>query len=116
MASVKVMTDITDVFMISIDSKIDPDTLKRIYESRQNNIPIYEETTLDSIALVNRSSAASRDSLDSKSCRVKRFVGILPARSYIFIDPKGRPSSRQTFPIPELMGLMQMQRPFVTSH
>ena len=70
------MTPIDKVFMLSIDTKLDHDTMKRIYDSGHSRVPIYEEIN---VQVMTEDAEAKKLSpvLPLKSEKVKKIVGIL---------------------------------------
>ena len=70
------MTPIDKVFMLSIDTKLDHDTMKKIYDSGHSRVPIYEEIN---VQVMTEDAEAKRLSpvLPLKSEKVKKIVGIL---------------------------------------
>ncbi|KAI0364646.1 DUF21-domain-containing protein [Pilatotrama ljubarskyi] len=92
------MTPINDVFMLSIDAKLDYETLRKICLTGHSRIPVYEEVEIPVprlVAKVNISEAdidapASRLSLDGRqqqTQKVKKIVGILLVKQCVLLDP-----------------------------
>ncbi|KAI0349379.1 DUF21-domain-containing protein [Trametes cingulata] len=92
------MTPIKDVFMLSIDAKLDYETLRKICLTGHSRIPVYEEVEIPVprlVAKVNISEAdldasASRLSLDGRqqqTQKVKKIVGILLVKQCVLLDP-----------------------------
>ena len=92
------MTPIKDVFMLSIDAKLDYETLRKICLTGHSRIPVYEEVEIPVprlVAKVNISEAdfdatASRLSLDghqTKTQKVKKIIGILLVKQCVLLDP-----------------------------
>ncbi|KAI0764165.1 hypothetical protein BD413DRAFT_641282 [Trametes elegans] len=92
------MTPIKDVFMLSIDARLDHETLRKICLTGHSRIPVYEEVEIPVpklVATVNISEAdldvsASRLSLDGrqqKTQKVKKIVGILLVKQCVLLDP-----------------------------
>jgi len=78
------MTPIKDVFMLSIDTKLDYDTLRQICLTGHSRVPVYEEVEVPTSKVVAaRNKAGSgiapltRVSEDGKFMTVRRIVGIL---------------------------------------
>lgn len=78
------MTPIKDVFMLSIDAKLDYDTLRRISATGHSRIPVYEEVDVSISKVVQaRNKAGSmlapftQVSEDGKSLTVRKIIGIL---------------------------------------
>ncbi|KAI0739436.1 hypothetical protein C8Q80DRAFT_1198681 [Daedaleopsis nitida] len=92
------MTSIKDVFMLSIDAKLDYETLRKVCLTGHSRIPVYEEVEIPVprlVAKVNISEAdfdasASRLSLDgrqTKTQKVKKIIGILLVKQCVLLDP-----------------------------
>jgi metal transporter CNNM len=64
------MTPISDVFMLSIDSLLDYDLLKKICLTGHSRVPVFEE-------------------FDVNGNKVKKIVGILLVKQCVLLDPKG---------------------------
>ena len=96
------MTPIKDVFMLSIDAKLDYETLRKICLTGHSRIPVYEEVEIPVprlVAAINISEAdlvdatASRLSLDGRQQRtqkVKKIIGILLVKQCVLLDPNGK--------------------------
>jgi len=80
------MTPINDVFMLSIDSKLDYETLRKICATGHSRVPVYEEVEVPTSGVIEaRNKAGSgiatlpssdvKDG-DDKTMMVKRIVGI----------------------------------------
>lgn len=65
------MTPISEVFMLSIESRLDYELLKRICLTGHSRVPVFEEVDLPGGA------------------RVKKIVGILLVKNCVLLDPKG---------------------------
>ncbi|KAJ7078866.1 hypothetical protein B0H15DRAFT_1000258 [Mycena belliarum] len=76
------MTPIEDVFMLSIDSSLDYDLLKKIVATGHSRIPVYEEIDAPVAARVGdgKPSAAPE--------KVKKILGILLVKQLVLLDPK----------------------------
>ena len=95
------MTPIKDVFMLSIDAKLDYETLRKICLTGHSRIPVYEEVEIPVprlVAQVNISEAdlmdatGTRLSLDGRQTRtqkVKKIIGILLVKQCVLLDPNG---------------------------
>ncbi|KAI6024417.1 hypothetical protein EDC04DRAFT_2900050 [Pisolithus marmoratus] len=68
------MTPIEDVFMLSIDSRLDYDLLKKICLTGHSRVPVYEEVDVP---------------LDSsgRTEKVKKIIGILLVKHCVLLDP-----------------------------
>jgi len=81
------MTPIKDVFMLSIDSKLDYKTLRRICATGHSRVPVFEEVEVPASAAIEArnkagSAVATLPSPDGKEgggkmMKVKRIIGIL---------------------------------------
>ncbi|TFK68901.1 DUF21-domain-containing protein [Pluteus cervinus] len=68
------MTPIDNVFMLSIDSKLDSDLLKEICLTGHSRVPVYEEVDIP----------VSKEGTQ----KVKKIVGILLVKQCVLLDPK----------------------------
>ncbi|KAF8639302.1 hypothetical protein AX17_001583 [Amanita inopinata Kibby_2008] len=76
------MTPIDDVFMLSIDSKLDYDLLGKICQTGHSRVPVYEE-----IDVPVYDSNGNKDNYQ-RTRRVKRILGILLVKHCVLLDPK----------------------------
>ncbi|KAL1745106.1 hypothetical protein HDZ31DRAFT_82171 [Schizophyllum fasciatum] len=67
------MTPIKDVFMLSIDSKLDYETLKKITETGHSRVPVYEEVDITVGP--------------GKTQKAKRILGIFLVKQCVLLDP-----------------------------
>lgn len=70
------MTPIEDVFMLSINSKLDYELLRKICLTGHSRIPVYEEIDLPVIG-------------GTGTIKVKKVIGILLVKNCVLLDPKG---------------------------
>ena len=75
------MTPIKDVFMLSIDSKLDYETLREICATGHSRVPVYEEVEVPTSGVIEArnkagTAVAALPSSDGKTMMVKRIVGI----------------------------------------
>ena len=69
------MTPIKDVFMLSIDAKLDYETLKKITETGHSRVPVYEEVDIPVGP--------------GKAQKAKRILGIFLVKQCVLLDPNG---------------------------
>ncbi|KAG6886863.1 hypothetical protein C0995_003873 [Termitomyces sp. Mi166 len=74
------MTPIEDVFMLSIDSKLDYDLLKKIVQTGHSRVPVYEEIEVQ--VPVSTLGATERTQ------KVKKILGMLLVKQCVMLDPK----------------------------
>ncbi|KAH9946596.1 DUF21-domain-containing protein [Amylocystis lapponica] len=93
------MTPIKDVFMLSIDAKLDYKTLYKICETGHSRIPVYEEVEIPVSRLVSGkvfaepgNTAAGPDNAfstaPSEMRKVHKIIGILLVKQCVLLDPK----------------------------
>ncbi|KAH8093859.1 hypothetical protein BXZ70DRAFT_367149 [Cristinia sonorae] len=83
------MTPIEKVFMLSIDSKLDQATMKRIYETGHSRVPVFEDIEVPVVSASETQSAqTSTGELPIKTQQVKKIVGILLVKQCLMLDPK----------------------------
>ncbi|KAI0791362.1 hypothetical protein C8Q75DRAFT_865088 [Abortiporus biennis] len=104
------MTPIDKVFMLSIDAKLDYETLRQVCLTGHSRIPVYEEVEVPVATLVavgaldpkdapgytSPDSFSLRPSLDGKKTsssasqmhKVKKIIGILLVKQCVLLDPK----------------------------
>ncbi|CAK5265731.1 unnamed protein product [Mycena citricolor] len=75
------MTPIENVFMLSIDARLDYDLMKKIVASGHSRIPVFEEIDAPASVRVANSSVT----------KVKKILGILLVKQLVLIDPKEAP-------------------------
>ncbi|KAI3622786.1 cbs domain-containing protein [Moniliophthora roreri] len=71
------MTPIKDVFMLSIEAKLDYEMLKNICMTGHSRVPVYEE--IDVPAPIQADGSRTR--------RVKKIIGILLVKQCVLLDP-----------------------------
>ncbi|THH30294.1 hypothetical protein EUX98_g3887 [Antrodiella citrinella] len=86
----QVMTPISEVFMLSIDSNLDSATMKQIYVTGHSRVPIYEEIDVpvsEKLESIDEKTTVT-DGLPSGTKKVKKIVGILLVKQCLMLDPK----------------------------
>lgn len=100
------MTPIKDVFMLSIDSKLDFALLKKICETGHSRVPVYEEIEVPLSVLADPNEAYAlmlgsggmlssskegkdKDKKQGGTLKVKKIIGILLVKQCVLLDPKG---------------------------
>ncbi|KAJ4490474.1 hypothetical protein J3R30DRAFT_3653766 [Lentinula aciculospora] len=84
------MTPIKDVFMLSVDSELDYDLLKKICRTGHSRVPVYEEIEVPvngQGALNGRGRAQTR--------MMQRILGILLVKQCVLLDPRKSVPLRQ---------------------
>lgn len=78
------MTPINDVFMLSIDSRLDYDTLRKICATGHSRVPVYEEVEVPTSGIIEARNKAgpavpspSGSKEDGKTMVVKKIMGVL---------------------------------------
>lgn len=79
------MTPINDVFMLSIDSKLDYDLLKKICQTGHSRVPVYEEIDVPISSLGGTDDGSTKE----RTKRLKKILGILLVKHCVLLDPKG---------------------------
>ncbi|KNZ82305.1 Protein MAM3 [Termitomyces sp. J132] len=74
------MTPIEDVFMLSIDSKLDYDLLKKIVQTGHSRVPVYEE--------IDVPVSTTDGAVTERTQKVKKILGILLVKQCVMLDPK----------------------------
>ncbi|KAJ6602172.1 hypothetical protein B0H10DRAFT_2081154 [Mycena sp. CBHHK59/15] len=74
------MTPIEDVFMLSIEARLDYDLLKNIVATGHSRIPVFEEVDAPPTAQMAHGAAPP--------ARVKKILGILLVKQLVLLDPK----------------------------
>jgi len=83
------MTPISEVFMLSIDSKLDYALLKKICQTGHSRVPVYEEVDVP-IRAVGEGDKALDEKQNPRTQKVKKIIGILLVKQCVLLDPKGR--------------------------
>jgi metal transporter CNNM len=78
------MTPIAEVFMLSIESKLDYDLLKQIVATGHSRIPVYEEIDAPVAARVVDQGVKPA----ATPPKVKKILGILLVKQLVLLDPK----------------------------
>lgn len=81
------MTPIKDVFMLSIDSKLDYETLRKICSTGHSRVPVYEEVEVPASGVIEARNKAgpavaappsiNEKDGDGKMIMVKKIIGVL---------------------------------------
>ncbi|KAJ2918903.1 hypothetical protein MD484_g1524, partial [Candolleomyces efflorescens] len=92
------MTPIDDVFMLSIDSKLDYALLKQICETGHSRVPVYEEIEIpippdspsseEDGGLPSLPGISPSDDKQERTKKVKKILGILLVKNCVLLDPK----------------------------
>ena len=81
------MTPIKNVFMLDIETKLDPETMRKIGDTGHSRIPVYEE--IEILSLPSGHVLSDEKGLPSTSRKVKKIIGILLVKQCLMLDPKG---------------------------
>lgn len=92
------MTPIENVFMLSIDARLDFDTLRKICKTGHSRIPVYEEVDIPAPMAVAGAPVVSQTSkgaasveaqtgTGAKTIKAKKIVGILLVKQCVLLDP-----------------------------
>jgi hypothetical protein len=110
------MTPISDVFMLSIDSKLDYNTLTKVCGTGHSRIPVYEEVdVLVSSIAPNGTITPGSAREQPRTQRVKKIVGILLVKQCVLLDPKGNCLNINYIKLEtDVMVPVKMPRPFAT--
>ena len=82
------MTPIDDVFMLSIDSKLDYALLKKICETGHSRVPVYEEVDVP-VPVLQGAGIDTNTSDPLKTVKVKKIIGIFLVKHCVLLDPSG---------------------------
>ncbi|TBU31722.1 hypothetical protein BD311DRAFT_716447 [Dichomitus squalens] len=97
------MTPLDKVFMLSIDAKLDFDTMKRIGDTGHSRVPIYEEVEVPVVSpnapavsrhpsisgtVTPKVPVAEDAPLPDRVQKVKKLVGVLLVKQLLLLDPK----------------------------
>jgi metal transporter CNNM len=80
------MTPISDVFMLSIDSKLDYDLLKKICQTGHSRVPVYEEVDVPVSSL---GGSKHEGNTKQRTEKMKKILGILLVKQCVLLDPQG---------------------------
>lgn len=76
------MTPIDSVFMLSIESKLDYELLRKICMTGHSRVPVYEEVEVNV-------GVGDKMGKGTGMQKVKKIVGILLVKQCVLLDPKG---------------------------
>ncbi|KAF8888401.1 hypothetical protein CPB84DRAFT_1786278 [Gymnopilus junonius] len=82
------MTPIEQVFMLSIDSKLDYALLKKICQTGHSRVPVYEEVDVPVSVVAAGTDTPNDDKSKQRTVRVKKIIGILLVKQCVLLDPK----------------------------
>ena len=84
------MTPIEDVFMLSIDAKLDTALLKKIVDSGHSRVPVYEEVDPpEALKRVIKNMDKPNNQANPDNQKVKKIIGILLVKQCVLLDPEG---------------------------
>jgi hypothetical protein len=107
------MTPINEVFMLSIDSKLDYELLKKICMTGHSRVPVYEEVD---VPIQQGKHHNHNNDEKAKAQKAKKIVGILLVKQCVLLDPKGNAlSSHSTVHIHTTNPPSQTQSPSANS-
>ncbi|KAF5378150.1 hypothetical protein D9615_007632 [Tricholomella constricta] len=78
------MTPIDEVFMLSIDSKLDYALLKKICQTGHSRVPVYEEVDVPISSLGGTDDGSTKE----RTKKLKKILGILLVKQCVLLDPK----------------------------
>ncbi|KAF8152292.1 hypothetical protein B0H34DRAFT_724589 [Crassisporium funariophilum] len=81
------MTPIIDVFMLSIDSKLDYALLKKICQTGHSRVPVYEEVDVP-VSVAKGEDTTREEKQQQRTQKVKKIIGILLVKQCVLLDPK----------------------------
>lgn len=86
---VQAMTPISDVFMLSIDSKLDYALLSEICKTGHSRVPVFEEVEVP--VQMQNGGGVKGGSLETgeRMVKVQKIVGILLVKQCVLLDPEG---------------------------
>lgn len=85
------MTPIKDVFMLSIESKLDYALLKKICQTGHSRVPVYEEVEVPASVIAQIENTGTRtEPLTQRTQKVKKIIGMLLVKQCVLLDPKGK--------------------------
>jgi metal transporter CNNM len=84
------MTPIDDVFMLSINAKLDTALLKKIVDSGHSRVPVYEEVDPpEPLKRVIKEMDKPNNQANPDNQKVKKIIGILLVKQCVLLDPEG---------------------------
>jgi hypothetical protein len=71
--------------MLSIDAKLDYETLKKICDTGHSRVPVYEEVNVPVSELYGTGDGGNK----TGTTKLKKILGILLVKQCLLLDPKG---------------------------
>ncbi|KAF8995446.1 hypothetical protein BDQ17DRAFT_1250645 [Cyathus striatus] len=115
------MTPISDVFMLSIDAKLDNDTMLQVMNSGHSRIPIFEEIDIPSGLQLTQTGEINTKTENLKTENVKRIIGILLVKRLVSLNVQDAVPVRslqlnKVFTVPSNQSLLGILDKFQEGH